>query len=172
VDESPRRTTASSLHFEVDAAGIAAFGSSGFGYEVAARLRGASWSARAGTGARFGSLPAADATTSTARIFVGGGVEVVRAEPFAITLGVDAVALRQDVHHRVPGGDRVERARWIAGFDVLADASFGLSSSVALFVATGAELGLGETSVIIGDREVATIPRVRSLTFAGMRLRF
>ncbi|MGZ3454096.1 MAG: hypothetical protein ACXVEF_31100, partial [Polyangiales bacterium] len=155
---------------EVDAAAVA--GTLGFGYEVAAHLHASGgWSVSGGVGARFGDIDAARVNATTVRVSAGLGIDVVRSSRFVAGLAVDGLALRSDLHRQV-GGRFEEHARWVGGFDLLGTGAFALTDAVAIFLSTGLEFAFGQTVVVVGDAPLATVPRLRGVVLAGVRLRF
>jgi hypothetical protein len=156
--------------------GVASAGVGGnataYGGEVGARFRIANDLAlRIGGGVRFGTVPEATATSSTARIDAGIAWDFAHAASrrFAFGVRVDAVVLR----HALARTDRDEQGvRWIPGVDAFLEAAWSFTSGGAVVLGVGPEVAFGTTHVVVGDATVESIPPVRLLATLGLRARF
>jgi len=174
--ESPAAGEASSTRVALELLGIASAGVGGsataYGGEVGARFRIAGdFALRLGGGMRFGTVSAATATSSTARIDAGIAWDFAHAASrrFAFGLRLDAVLLR----HALARTDRDEHGvRWIPGADAFLEAAWSFTPGGAVVLAAGPEVAFGTTQIVVGDATVESIPPVRLLATLGLRARF
>lgn len=163
--------------FALDAAAIGAIGfggsgAGGAGGELAVRYLLPDLGAlRVGGGARFGEIDAARALTSTARLGAGVVVDAGHVGAVVVHVQVDALLLRHSASRRAAEGNHEVRSRFVGAADLLVDAEWPLAPKVAAFLATGVELALGETRIVVGSETVTAIPRARLLGLLGLRLR-
>jgi hypothetical protein len=124
---------------------------------------------RSAIGGRFGTIPAADATTST--LFASAGPSV-RA-PVSSTMELGARADFVLLHHSVTRSQpETTHKRWLGAVDLMVEGSWSFVPSAGLIAAAGAELGFGPTAVNVGGEPTATIPSVRAVAELGLRFRF
>jgi hypothetical protein len=96
-----------------------------------------------------------------------------RSEPFAASVRVDYLLVRESVtHFDSDDPSPVTQARWISGVDTFIDASWFLSSQIAVVAGVGLEDVWSPTYVNVRDVRVATLPPLRAVAEAGFQLRF
>jgi hypothetical protein len=133
-------------------------------------------SLRLGAVARGGSLDLAQANVTTILTSAGAVFQVLPAtgsEPFAVTVRVDYLLLRESARHY--DGDEsspVTDQRWLSGVDTFLDGGFLLSSQIAAVVGFGLEDVLAPTRIYLKDQYVATLPALRAVVEGGFQLRF
>ncbi len=133
------------------------------------------FSLRLGAVARAGTLGAAQTHMS---VVTSAGVvlhpwQPTRSEPFAVTIRVDYVLVRESATHLDfddPGP--VDAARWMSGVDTFLDGQLLLSSQIAAVAGIGVEDVWAPTYVYVRDERVATLPALRAVAEAGFQLRF
>ncbi len=132
-------------------------------------------SARLGGGIRGGTLGAAEASTLTAFVSAGVVLHAWRAtpdRPFGGSVRLDYLLLNQAMTHFVPGGSNQSQARWLSGLDVLVDGSWRFVPDVEAILGVGLEDVFAPTYVNLQGARVATLPALRAVAEAGLRLRF
>jgi hypothetical protein len=167
----------------VEFLGVAAYGVGGEG-EGLGGGGGVHWfpwdvmSLRIGGGFRAGAVNEAQA--STFDTFASGGVVVhpwkgTLVRPFGVALRVD-YRLEHDSLSRSSSDSLgpTTQARWLSGFDVLADASWRLAGDLEILVGFGLEDVIVPTHVALQSptgtpEQVATLPPVRLVVEAGLR---
>jgi hypothetical protein len=163
-----RRTTS----WSVGVAAAGAFAGDATSYGIGADARWsfvASGFVRAGGAARFGRVPAADASSLTVVPAVGVGFTLGESGgPARIGARIDALAIFSELSRATPPETH---GRWVPGVDAMGEVELSLPP-VAVGVALGPEYALGSTEVHIGTAEPATFPRWRFVSELGLRLRF
>jgi hypothetical protein len=150
--------------------GLGGEGATGLGGRLGGGVRLVSplW-ARAGLAYRAGPMGDANATVAS----FDAGLAVYAFEPgrrrFALGARLDVAAIRHAV--ALPGGT-ASGDRWVGAFDLLAEGSVGLARHVALALALGPELALGQVHVIVDGVQVATIPTWRLRAEIGLQFAF
>jgi len=172
----PLRVAAKVRRAALDLVGAGAVGLGGEAAGVGPSLSGRwlatdSLAARVAAGARFGALPAADASTLTVVFAAGGAVRLAAAGDVEIGVRGD-VLLTRFAARREQAGATLERSRWIGGADLLAEATWTAAPSTALVTAAGAEVAFGPTDVALGGVQVTRVPLARLVAEAGARVRF
>jgi len=133
------------------------------------------FSMRVGGGIRGGTVGAADASTLTAFASVGAvfhAWEATPDRPFGGSVRLDYLLLDQAMTHFVSGGSNQSEARWLSGLDVLVDGSWRFASDVDAILGVGLEDVFAPTYVNLQGARVATLPALRVVAEAGLRLRF
>ncbi|MEA2753139.1 MAG: hypothetical protein QOI41_7282 [Myxococcales bacterium] len=143
----------------------------GIGAALSARWDFArSFSARVGGAMRAGDVGAAGASST---IYSGALGLVWRMLPATTTrslgLAVRADALATNVRLRRASS---HATLWLPGADLALEASWMFGKPLALFAAVGAELAFGAPDVFLFSQQVTTIPAVRALGEAGIRVHF
>jgi hypothetical protein len=133
------------------------------------------FSMRVGGAIRGGTVGAAEASTLTAFVSAGAAFHAWRAttdRPFGGSVRLDYLLLDQAMTHFVPGGSSQSQARWLSGLDVLVDGSWRFVPDVEAILGVGLEDVFAPTYVTLQGARVATLPELRALAEAGLRLRF
>ena len=157
----------------VDAVGAGASGvAGGFGGELSLRWR--AWrfvSLRAGAGARFGSISAAESTFTDLRFDAGPAVVFFSTRSIEVGSRADFVVTRIGVSRDAslvnPTG-----SHWISGGDLLLEGTLGLARSFAVVAAVGGEIDFGTTRIVVDGTEIDRAPQARALGEVGIRVRF
>jgi hypothetical protein len=135
-------------------------------------------SLRIGGGFRAGSVNEAQASTFDSFASVGVVLhpwKTTLVRPFGLALRVD-YRLEHDSLSRSSSDSLgpTTQARWLSGFDVLADASWRLSADLEILVGLGLEDVIVSTHVALQTmtgtpEQVATLPPTRLAVEAGLR---
>jgi hypothetical protein len=156
----------------VMSAGIGAT-AAGLGLAIDGRWRcaGSVWLLAAGSW-RIGRASEADASSRVIKIDAGVGWHAVRAGPVELGPRLDAGL----VHHHlsrpiVSGGDSTD-GRWLPVATLALEARWILTPALVLSGGIGVETAFGATRILLDDRQVATIPPVRTIGEVGVGLRF
>jgi hypothetical protein len=134
-------------------------------------------SVRLGANARVGSLDVAAATLSTIDSAAGIAVHpwvATRSRPFGLSVGADYVLSRESVTH-FDSDDLhgpVKDARWLSGLEALVEGNWLFTSEIGVLAGIGLEDFFASTYVSLRNVPVVTLPPVRALAEAGLRLRF
>jgi hypothetical protein len=134
-------------------------------------------SVRLGANARVGSLDVAAATLSTIDSSAGIAVHpwvATRSRPFGLSVGADYVLSRESATH-FDSDDLhgpVTDARWLSGLEALVEGNWLFTSEIGVLVGIGLEDFFASTYVYLRNAPVVTLPPVRALADAGLRLRF
>ena len=145
-------------------------GGVGFHWYVADRL-----SLRLGADARVGRMDKAEADLTTIAMAAGVAVHPwnpTRAVPFGASLRADYLVVHEEAAHF--DGDELSpttRGRWLSGFDAVAEASWFPTPEIGILAGIGMEDVLAPTYVELKTVQ-ETIPAVRVIGEAGLRLRF
>jgi hypothetical protein len=127
-------------------------------------------SLRLAAGIRAGAIPKANASTLT--LLGAAGVvwhpwRSTASQPVGLSLRVDYVGGQSSASD---GSDTQRRP--ISGFDTLVDFSWLVTADVDVLLGAGLEDVFGETYIDLHGVRVATIPPLRAVGEAGVRLRF
>ncbi len=131
---------------------------------------------RVGASARIGSiseLPGNDLVSSLTAGLEWWPLQISADRRMGIGLRADALAL----HHQVSattGGQAESQGRFLPGADLLVVGALRLTSRVEFVAGLGSEMAFGTTEVRMGSthQTVATIPALREIAEAGIRLGF
>ena len=144
-------------------------GSPGLGFSVGARLQGASgWFAQLRGALRVG--PVREFQTTSVLTALGVGRTVVGLGPVKLGVNLDALALLESVEREGPSEER--HSRWLPGVDLLAELELPLFERMEVFFEAGPELALGTTTLSVNGVKLESIPPLRGIADAGLRLRF
>jgi hypothetical protein len=132
-------------------------------------------SLRAGVGARDGALPAVMGTDLAA--YARAGASLWPLPPTSTgraVLGVrlDVLALHHGLSGKSPGGLQLRRGKWLGGMDLILELGWRATRTLEVTAGLGAEVAFGVTDVLLGDSVVATLPLLRGIGEAGIRLWF
>jgi hypothetical protein len=118
----------------------------------------------------FGTIAAANATTTTTRIAAGGHwLLFTLARDLSFFVGVEALA----VHHAVRRADpAADRDRWLGGGHADLGLGWRVSSVLEPFARGGVDAVAGKTPITVGGQTLAQIPPFRAVGEAGLRLHF
>ncbi|MGO9832926.1 MAG: hypothetical protein ACLP1X_01790 [Polyangiaceae bacterium] len=170
--EAPRpRETSPVLALDLMALGSVGGSAEGAGGGVAGQWFPLhSVSLRLAAGVRAGAVHAANASTLT--LLGAAGVvwhpwRSAASHPVGLSLRVDYVGGQSSASN---GSDT--HGRPISGFDTLVDASWLVTADVDILLGAGLEDVFGETYIDLHGTRVATIPPLRAVGEAGVRLRF
>ncbi len=123
---------------------------------------------------RAGSVPEAQASTSTAHVGAGLSWNFLRSS-MSVELGVRADALLSYFQASHLSEDDVvpdTKNRWLPGFDGLVEGGFRFAGSAGLFAGAGVEVMAGSTEMYTHGRRVALVPPLRLVAELGFRARF
>lgn len=134
-------------------------------YEALERFSG-----RVVTTVRFGEATGAKARTSELLLGGGAAVRVLDVRSLALGLRSDLFVVREGLE-RTEGGTR-SRTRWIGGVDILAEWSWGLTPSLAIWGGVGGAAVFGATPIYVGSERVGVLPVLRAVGELGGRVRF
>jgi hypothetical protein len=156
---------------DLAAAGSLGGDATGIGAALSARWDFApSFSARVAGAVRAGDVGAADASstiTSGALGLVWRALPATTTRSFGLALRADVLAMQVRVSR-----SSSHATLWLPGADLAIEASWMFARPLALFVAAGGEAAFGAPDVFLFSRQVATIPAVRGLAEAGIRVHF
>jgi hypothetical protein len=156
----------------IDLLGIGGVGLGGEAAGAGGAL-GARWyategiAARAAAAARFGSLPAADASAYAIMFAGGAAVRLIDAGDLAISVRGDVLLMRFAVRR-----DALEHSRWIAGADVVLEGAARVADGTYLLGGVGYEVVFGPTDVGVGGAPTTRVPIARLVAELGLRRRF
>lgn len=134
-------------------------------------------SVRLGANARVGSLDVAAATLSAIDASAGIAVHpwvATRSRPFGLSVRADYVLSRESATH-FDSDDLhgpVTDARWLSGLEAFVEGNWLFTSEIAVLAGVGLEDFFASTYVYLRNAPVVTLPPVRALAEAGLRLRF
>lgn len=162
----------------IDALGAGSIGVAGYADAVGGAVRaawyvGPRFALRAGGAFRTGAIVAADGTLRSVALSAGLGWRAVipsARAPLGAGLRADAVLLR-DIVTRSGSGEPAQ-GRWLPAVDLTLEGTYRAFDPVSFVFAGGAELVLGSTDVLVAGRQVATLPPLRLVGEAGIRLEF
>jgi len=166
------------LALEASASAVAAPGGYGGGVGGLVSIRlplAGALGARGSIGARAGEIAPAQATS---RVIVGAvGLAwqpwVDSARRWAVGGRVDALLLHHDVAHLSEDDpDAVHQSRLIPGVDVAAEGAYRFAEHAAVVAASGTEIAMGTTEVMVHGRQVASVRPVRLMAELGLRVSF
>jgi hypothetical protein len=133
-------------------------------------------SVRLGGGLRAGTIDSAAASILTVYGCAGLAVHFWRTtprRPVGASLRSEYVLVDESLTHFGPVSPNPSaRSRTLSGVDLVADASLRLGSEVQLLVGGGVEDLFAPTYVDVQGVRVATLPPLRGLAEAGLRLSF
>jgi hypothetical protein len=162
--------------FDLAAAMRAGSDASGYGAALSARWDFASrLSARAGAAVHAGRVSSADASSLAATLgagLVARPVLASRARPFELAVRSDLLLQRVEIDHAEPSGSTVSGSRWAPGADAAVDVMWVFAWNFGVFLAGGAELAFGKTTVLVAGTEVAAVAPLRAVADAGIRVLF
>jgi hypothetical protein len=127
-------------------------------------------------GGRSSTLDAAQSTGLT--LFAAAGAvlrpwRATRAQPFELSVRVDYVLSHLSLTHFDNDEPRpITQARWLSGAAVVVDAGWLFATVVEAVVGVGFQNDFGSTEVEDKGAQVATIPSLRLVGEAGVRVRF
>jgi hypothetical protein len=130
-------------------------------------------------GARWGSLPEIGGSELTAFVGAGGAWWPLAPTPtrhLGIALRAELLGLYQSVSHQRPAGATEWKGQALPGADLELEGSWRLGRSLELVLGGGAEVAFGTIDVSVvpapAGGGTATIPVLRAVANAGIRMRF
>jgi hypothetical protein len=163
---------------EATAQGTTAFAGSAnaLGGGVAVRFPLRSIALRVGGAVRAGAVTEADASSLLVRADAGVAFWTVAFDPRLILGARTGLVVFRHALSRTPRGEvdgsTTSGTHTLFGMELLGEASWALGSSISLIAGAGAEVAFGTTSVLLGPQRVASLPAVRVLMEAGVRMTF
>lgn len=126
--------------------------------------------ARAALTITRGGVSDAQGALTIVRPRVGLGITVAQASTLAVRVRVEGGPWLHVVSRS--GKGRAEGSRWLPGAEIAAEIAWVFAPRVALTVDLGLDVAFGTTRVLVGGEERASIPPVRAVGGAGVRLVF
>ena len=106
---------------------------------------------------------------------MGVGFWPLRPGPTArVTAGlrVDFLALYHNVTRFSASGASTEKAKWLPGFDALAEVGLKVLGPFEMVASLGIEVALGRTILEVNQSETGSLPSLRGVAEVGIRLSF
>jgi hypothetical protein len=121
-------------------------------------------------GARGGSIPEANATTTTLFATAGPGYRIPVGASLELGTRADIALLQHSATRRGPTA--ATQSRWIGAVDLMLELGWSFRQHAGIVGGVGTELAFGSTTVSVGGAPVATIPPMRGIAELGARFRF
>lgn len=146
---------------------------SGLGGALAIRVPFEHLALRAGGAIRAGEVDEANASSTLVRADAGIAVFTVVVDPkLLVGARTGLVVLRHALSRTEEDGTRTSGAHTLVGLELMAEASFAIATRLAVIAAAGTEVAFGQTAVVVGEKQAATLPPVRAVFEAGARFAF